>query len=287
MTTLGTSESRTSVTKTARLLSRATAPARVLPTFVVIGSAKAGTTALARYLQSHPDVLWSSRLEVHYFDASFDRSTNWYRAWFPLRSQVRRHERATGRPVAVGEKSPSYLVSPGADQRLHALLPDARLVVALRDPVERAFSHWRMKHSDGSEPLSFEDAVRSEPERLAATGGSVAGRRRMEGMDGSYLLRGRYADHLERWLALFPQEQLFVYRSEDLAAEPARWGAQICAHIGVDPAHFDVDALPRANVGVPATLDPAVREQLATHFTDDDARLLELTGVSYFHGSRA
>src|SRR5215470_750369 len=126
---------------------RATASARALPDFLIIGAQKAGTTSLYAYLTAHRDVRPAGRKEVHYFDLGFtagaELGEGWYRSMFPLRARLALDGRRTGRPVRTGEASPYYLFHPAAPQRAAALVPEARLLVLVRDPVERAWSHYR------------------------------------------------------------------------------------------------------------------------------------------------
>ena len=143
-----------------------TAPARALPDFVILGAQKAGTTSLYAYLCAHPDVRAAARKEVHYFDLNYARGATWYRSMFPLAAGLAR-ERRGGRRVLVGEASPYYLFYPLAAERAGAVVPSAQLIVLLRDPVERAWSHYRHEVKAGREPLEFEAALAAEPTRLA------------------------------------------------------------------------------------------------------------------------
>jgi Sulfotransferase domain len=272
------------VTATARrAFARMTARSRALPDFVVIGSQKAGTVSLASYFRDHPDVFWPDRKEIHYFDWSYDRSLSWYRAWFARRSELDAHWRATGRPARVGEKTPDYLVIPDGPARVKAALPDARLVVSLREPVSRAHSQWSMNLRQGSETLSFPEAIAAEDARLA----SVDHTKRLRGshyFKHGYMMRGRYADHLERWFEAFDRSQILVYRSEDLYADPGQWLPRILEHVGVEVSSAASMELPHANTGDRRDLDPALREQLVAGFADADARLQDLVGLSYYQG---
>ena len=198
-----------------RVVRRATASSWALPDFLVLGAQKAGTTSLGVFLHAHPDVFWTPRPELHFFDRDYDRGLSWYRSWFARRSAIEAHERQTGRPARVGEKTPSYVVLPDGPTRVAAALPGVKLVVSLRDPVSRAYSQWSMNMRTGRETLSFADALEAEPERLAAVDlrASVSGTPYLE---HGYAMRSRYAEQLERWLAHFERSQLYVYRSEDL-----------------------------------------------------------------------
>src|SRR5262249_27856015 len=136
--------------------------------FVIIGTQRGGTTSLYRYLIDHPDVAGAMLTkEVHYFDTNLRRGPGWYRAFFPTKAARDRHRRRTGRELVAGEASPYYLFHPLVPDRAHELLPDAKLVVMLRDPVERAFSHHGHEVELGYEQLGFAEALDREPERLA------------------------------------------------------------------------------------------------------------------------
>ena len=134
---------------------RATARWRPLPDFLVIGAQKAGTTALYAYLRWHPGITGPSWKEVSFFDRHWWRGEFWYRGQFPLRSGQR----------LVGEASPSYLFHPLAPERVRSLVPEAKLIALVRDPVDRAYSHYQHEVALGREPLSFEDALAAEAER--------------------------------------------------------------------------------------------------------------------------
>ncbi len=263
---------------------RLTASSRALPDFLVIGAQKAGTTSLGRFLQHHPDIFWVPRVEMHYFDRDYDRGLSWYRSWFDRRSVIEAHERRTGRPARVGEKTPAYLALPDGPARVAAVLPEVRLVVSLRDPVRRAYSQWSMNTRTGRESLSFVDALAAEPERLAAVdlAGGVSGTAYLE---HGYAMRGRYAEHLERWLAQFDRSQLFVFRSEDLYADPTTWTTRLLGHVGVDPSVVDGSAVPHTSADTGDPLDPATYDRLVERFAASDARLAELVGLSYYQPS--
>src|SRR5437773_8026085 len=190
---------------------RATSFARPLPDFLIIGAQKAGTTALYSYLRRHPHVTGPSWKEVSFFDRHYTRGEAWYRGNFP--NVIR------ARGALVGEASPSYLFHPLAPERVAALVPDARLITLVRNPVDRALSHYHHEVALGREPLAFEEAIDAEPERTRGE------EERLVGEPGyfshawwnyTYLARGRYAEQLERWLALFPPDQVLVLASYDL-----------------------------------------------------------------------
>ncbi|MGH2728638.1 MAG: sulfotransferase family protein [Actinomycetota bacterium] len=193
------------------------APAVRLPSFVIIGAMKSGTTSLGAYLTAHPDAYCA--LEPHFFDSNFERGLDWYRGYF----------RNAGDAAAVGEKSPSYMYHPLAIKRLAATLPNAKLVAILRHPVDRAYSHYWHERRLGHETLSFGEALRAEPERLRA---SPPGHCRFAYMD-----RGLYLDQLQRVTSLVPRERLLVLLFDELDREPARTFSSLCDFLGIEGSH--------------------------------------------------
>src|SRR5215216_7751234 len=138
---------------------RATAKLRPLPDFLVLGAQKAGTTALYAYLRRHPQIAGPSWKEVSFFDRHYARGESWYRGNFPSRPATWLARRRAGAEPIVGEASPGYLFHPHAPQRVATLLPNVRLIALLRDPVDRALSHYHHELALGRESLSFEEAI--------------------------------------------------------------------------------------------------------------------------------
>lgn len=254
----------------APLLGRLTASARALPDFLVIGAQRSGTTVLFDALSQHPDVRAASRKEVHYFDLNHGRGVAWYRAFFPLRR----------RGGVVGEATPYYLAHPLAADRAAAALPDLRLVAILREPVDRAWSHWRWNTAAGREHLSFAEALRVEDDRLR---GEEA--RLLAGDDASdqphqhvsYLERGRYANQLDRWSERFPAGALVVVRHEDLVGDADRTLTRVHAHLGLSGAPVAVPKWTPGGLG-PTTDERALAAEL---LGDAPAQLKERYGIRW------
>jgi hypothetical protein len=277
---------RTAAKRILRAYGVATSPIRPLPDFLIIGAKRGGTTSLFRYLLEHPCVapLFPSaqRLKgAHFFDVRFDRGTAWYRSHFPS-LPYRGVVRATrGCEPQAGEASPYYLAHPAAAARARKVVPGARLIVLLRDPVDRAYSHYRERVRHGDEDLSFEEALDREPERL---NGEVERLIRDPHYHShahehhGYVAQGLYAEHLGRWLDLFPRSQLLVLFSELLFADPAGVYADVLRFLGLRP--WEPDGYPALNFHPPREdMRPATRERLARFFASHDARLPELLGV--------
>ncbi len=242
---------------------------RALPAAVILGAQKSGTSSLHQHLTRHPGVIAPLRKEVHYFDLNFARGEDWYRAHFGR----------VGDPGVNIDSSPYYLFHPAVPQRLQALLPAARLIVLLRDPVGRAHSHYWHERDKGRESLGFEDAIDAEDGRVAAAHARLAdgtlGYSR-EHQHFSYLSRGRYAEQLERWFERFPREQLIVLRFEDLARDPLGVLNATLGFLGLAPAA--AVTMEARNARSYPSMNPATAEQLKAYFAPHNRRLEALLG---------
>ena len=250
---------------------RATAKLRPLPDFLILGAQKAGTTALYAYLRRHPAITGPSWKEVSYFDRHYARGPSWYRGNFPNLLRARGE--------LVGEASPSYIFHPLGPERVKALVPEARLVALVRNPVDRALSHYHHERALGREALSFEEALAAEDERLRGEEERMLADPRYfssEWWSHTYQARGRYAEQLERWLAVFPAEQLLIVPSDDLAADPAGTHARVLEFLGAPPHRLD--AYPRVYEREYEPMRPETRARLTAEFEEPNRRLYGLLG---------
>ena len=256
---------------------------RMFPDWLLIGGQRCGTTSLHQYLVRHPGVGTAFRKEVSFFDANWPRGDRWYRAHFPTTLSRSWVQRKHGYPLMVGEATPQYVFHPAVPERVRALVPDVRLIVVLRDPVERAWSGYQLQRAIGVEPLEFEQALDQEPQRLAGEEARLLadpGYTSHAHRHFSYQARGMYADQLERWLALFPRDQLLVMDSAALFADPAAATARTFAFLGL-PDHpagsYPVAQNATRREGMPET----VRAMLRERFREPNRRLFELLGEDY------
>ena len=238
--------------------------------FIIAGVQKGGTTALFDYLGEEPGVSLSRVKETHFFD---DEAQAWptpdsgaYHAHFAL---------FDGRPR--GEATPIYLYWPGSLERICAYNPATRLIVMLRDPVQRAWSHWKMEYARGVETRAFAWCIREGRQRLFDA--EPWGFHR----EISYVERGFYGEQMARAFSLFPREQVMVSRAEDLRADPAGVLAKVRAFLGLAPS---ADPAPReSNVGrqmdYGSDLTAADVAHLRSVYARDLERLADLTGVRF------
>jgi hypothetical protein len=242
---------------------------RALPGAVILGAQKCGTSSLHNYLTQHPGVIAPLRKEVHYFDVNFARGEAWYRGHFGRQDE----------PGLNLDSSPYYLFHPAVPRRMHELLPGARLIVLVRDPARRAYSHYWHERDKGREDLSFEAAIDAEPERLGRAAELLASgelERSREHQLHSYLARGRYAEQLERWLGFYPRDRIHVLRFEDFAQDPLAGLNGTLAFLGLPPAGR-VSLEPRNARRYPP-MDEATMVRLRAYFEPHNLRLEELLG---------
>jgi hypothetical protein len=273
---------------------RATKRFRILPTFLIIGAQRAGTTSLDQYLAAHPEVsrprtgkggaVWNK--ELHFFDDRFSLGVDWYRTSFALSASQRLAE-LRGCQLITGEATPSYLLHPLVPGRVAESLPDVRLIALLRDPVERAYSHYQLMRRKGLEKLSFAEAITAEEERLADEEGRILadpGYRARKYRRFSYVKRGLYAEQLERWFEHFPREQLLVLRTEDFRARPAEIYAEVLAFLGLQSYTLEEFVVHNRPETAPAPIEPQLRARLEERFAEPNARLADLLGRDFGWG---
>lgn len=228
------------------------------PTFLVLGAQRCGTTSLFRLLQQHPQIDAPAKKELHFFDNRFHKGLSWYQKQFP---------EPCGSEVISGEATPYYLFHPLAPARVRAHYPTIKLLVVLRNPADRAYSHYKWAVSKENEPLSFNEALNAEEARVATARLSLlTGQPSFSHQKHTYLSRGRYLEQLHRWFELFPRDQFLILRSEDLFADPQ----PVLDHVWdfLELAPFTPPALERQKSSEKGAMDPAQRQQLIEYYRD-------------------
>ena len=253
---------------------RLTAPVRMTPAFLICGAQRSGTTSMYRTLSQHPAILKAvGHKGVHYFDTNYDRGMSWYRAHFPLQATAWRIGRSTGLKPMTFESSPYYLFHPLAPQRIANDLPGVRIIVLLRDPVERAYSAHAHEIARGYETEPFERALDLESSRVTGQSEQFLAdprHRSHEHQHQAYVARGRYVGQLERMAAAVGRDHLHVVDSDDFFADPEPAWREAVEFLGLPASPVPVfdrhNARPRSPM--PETLRARLRESFAA---DDDA----------------
>ncbi|MER7167809.1 sulfotransferase domain-containing protein [Micromonospora sp. NPDC000207] len=268
-----------------------TAARRPLPDFLIIGTKRGGTTSLWNYLIQHPLVprlfpAWNTKAS-HYFEEHWNRGEAWYRSHFPTERQRAALAARHGGPTRVGEAAPLYMFHPLAAQRVAALMPQVKLIVLLRDPVERAYSHWKERRTHGIEPLDFPAALAAEPERTAGERDRLIAEPEYfsEPYDWyTYRARGRYLEHLEPWLDRFDRNQLLFLPSEDLYRDARATYTRTLDFLGL-PDH-DLPNFKVYNDRRSSPLDPQVRAELTDYYLPHNEALEQRLGLIFDWGAR-
>ena len=261
-----------------RGLRRVAPGARSEPSFLIIGAQRSGTTSLFRYLAQHPQVVPPLVKEVQFFSSSaFLKGPDWYRSNFPTTRdmQGRANQGAT---AVTFEATPYYLFHPLAASRVAAALPNAKIIVLLRNPADRAFSHYLHSVQRGIEPLGFDEALRAEEERLAGEAMRMGSDERYDSQRYrafSYFARGVYVDQLTEWERRFSREQLLVLESEAMYRDPSATYRRVVEWLGLapwEPPTFDV--FERSNT-VRNEMAASTHGQLARDYAPHNQRLRE------------
>jgi hypothetical protein len=256
-----------------------------LPDFLIIGEAKTGTTFLYYLLTRHPYVEPAATKEVHYFDRrlkSFQGNLDWYRSQFPPPTWKE------GRRVITGEASPYYMYHPHAARRASEVVPEARIIALLRNPVERSYSEYQHKVRAGNETLSFEEATASEEERIRGERERLLANERVGSpsfRNFSYLSRGIYVDQLQEWQKYFGRDRMLVLGSENLFANPVETLNQVTEFLELprwEPE--DVEALSTPDSRHEASYDsmsPETRRRMEEYFRPHNQRLYDFLAVDF------
>jgi len=244
------------------------------PAFIIIGAQRGGTTSLYHYLIQHPNVVPGLKKEIHFFDLHFDRGKGWYEGHFPLRRTQNQ---------LTGEASPYYLFHPHAPRRIAQTYQSIKLIVLLRDPIDRAVSHYQLQVKLGNESLPFEQALQQETARL---NGEIDKMKADEDYKSrphrlfSYLSRGKYAEQLEHWHQYFTEDQLLILKSEDLFQSPQKAFSEVLTFLRL--SSFQLRYFPILNKNSNDTqLHPDMRVQLEEFFAPHNRVLATRYGIQF------
>lgn len=191
---------------------------RLLPDFFILGAQKSGTTSLHHYLIRHPYIRMPRIKEVHFFDENFSNGTKWYRQHFPTFFPKYRAKFIHKKEFLYGESTPYYLFHPLVPERILRTCPEAKFIILLKNPIDRAYSHYQHERKRGFEPLqSFESAIEAESDRLAGEKEKIIADGNycsFQYMHYSYLSRGHYAKQIQRWFQVFPRNRFLIMEAE-------------------------------------------------------------------------
>jgi hypothetical protein len=254
--------------------------ARMLPGFLIVGEERCGTTSMFHVLRQHPAIFNGTlpRKEMHYFDHKYAHGLGWYQCHFPLTARTRLAARDAGVTPVAFEATANYMFHPLAPERIHRDLPGVRLLVLLRDPVERAYSAHAHQTGFGYETEPFERALELEDQRVDGEIERIVTDPTYHSFAHdhyTYRARGHYAEHLERLEKIFGRDRIHVVDSDGFFADPAPAYDQVLRFLGL-PLHTATFTPQNARPRAP--MPDRIRVQLEEHFAPHDERLTAWLG---------
>jgi hypothetical protein len=255
---------------------------RVLPDFLIIGAQKCGTTSLYNNLTRHLNVRPAFVKEVRYFNNHFDKGINWYKAHYPSILYKFLINKLNGHDFITGEGEPSYLPNPIVPQRVFDLIPEVKLIVMLRNPVDRAYSHYNHRLHNGREKLSFEEVVKLDKEKLKNGWENLetGDYKRLGTMHYSYLPRGIYINQLKIWMDIFPKEQFLIIKAEDFFSDTATIFNKVLEFLNLP--YSDLVTFKKSNTGkYKKKMSATMRQDLINYFYPFNQRLYEYLDTDF------
>jgi hypothetical protein len=256
----------------------------VLPDVLIIGAMKSGTTTLFDMMCEHPGFLAPLTKEIEYFTnpRNFSRGVGWYRAHFPSRRAMQRSSRALGYKVVTGEATPG-MSTPFYATNARDVVPAARLIVTMRNPVDRAWSHFQhMRRIYRSDATTFMEAIKADLDAYYRGEALTPENFRREWprlVIRNYVQRGHYAEQIEHWLDHFPRDQFLFLNFDDWRRCPSQAANAIARFSGLPEHSFTYR---KSNTGSYDESMPAqCRRLLTAHYRPHNRRLFDLLGEDW------
>ena len=255
-----------------------TGPIRSLPDFIIIGTARSGSTSLYYNICQHPCVLSAAYDELGYFDSNFHLGLNWYRSLFPtlFSKWILKQKKQF---AITGEDTPFYIWNPLVAKRILKIIPNIKLIVLFRNPVDRAYSNYHLGVRAGSEKLSFEDAIQMELKKLDKINDEIEQDVNKYTTPRSYIAKGFYADQLKIWLELFSSEQLMIVSTEDLESNPQKTLDRIYNFLKIPKNHRLIPE--KQKIAAYPKMKNKTREFLIDLYKKNNAELFTMIGQKF------
>ena len=246
---------------------------RVLPNLVVIGVVRSGTTSLYHYLSQHPSIIKSAYDELGYFDSNYDLGLNWYKSLFPTIFEKKKVEEKNGKFITY-DVTPFYIYNEKVPKRIQKIIPDSKLILILRNPVDRAYSNYFITKQN----KKFEDIISEEKETL-----KIIDQKNKEEyykfVHTSLLSRGFYAEQLEKWFKIFPRNQILIIKSEDFAIQTNKIMNEIFNFLGLE--NFNILDDSKKNKIVYEPMKEETRRELIEYFRPYNEKLYSMINRNF------
>ena len=266
-----------------RIFRRMTASFRVLPNFLIIGYPKCGTTSLHFYLSQHPSMGETSKKEIHFFSVMFDKGLNWYKARFPTVFDKKQIENKRHLPFITGEGSVDYVTNPFTPKRIKEIIPNVKLIVILRNPIDRAYSSYHASVRDGGEfEDTFEDAIEHDQERFEVLKKRIIGNQlndhTLNLMQIPHLSIGKYINDMPKWLELFAN-QLLIINYDDYVESKKKTLENVFKFLQIP--NFEIKDATNRNVGKYKPMNPKTRQKLIEYYEPYNEKLEKLLNMKF------
>ena len=260
----------------------------VLPNCLIVGAQKAGTTSLYEHLIRHPDVWPPDCREINFFNDKWLEGENWYRARFPNKLIKFWSLNIANRPFVTLESTPVYFIDKNTPSRVAELIPNCKLIFLLRNPIDRAYSHWRMNVRRKFEELSFEEALAKEEERIAPDIEKAQESSFLATNDCNlalyyYKYRGLYLERLQPWFNIFPKEQIKIIKSEDMWKDASKYH-ETFKFLGLLKDKQQVEKFQKfygTSSKMSSNIDQKIRDTLREYFREPNQSLYHFLGQNF------
>ena len=263
-----------------RRYSGITAPFRVLPNFLVIGVGRGGTTSLYEYLGQHNCITKSAYDEIGYFDDNFHLGVNWYRSMFPTKYEKQKIIKKFGKFLTY-DVTPWYIRRPWTANRIKTLLPSAKIISVLRNPVDRTYSHYHLTCREKGTTKSFEEIIDEEIKKIDNYDDNLKNSPKYyeDFVQNSYIARGFYLEQIEYWLKVFDKKNIMIISSEDLAKNTQETLNSIFGFLGLE--NQIIPNLQKTNVAKYPKMKDKTRKTLENYFFIHNENLFNKIGKNF------
>ncbi len=245
---------------------------RVLPNFMVIGVGRSGTTSLFNYLEQHPSIVKSSYDEIGFFDDNFHLGMSWYRSMFPT-IFTKFLVKLKTKHFMTYEVTPWYIRRPWTARRIKNIFPNIKLIVVLRNPVDRTYSHYHLSKQN-NENREFKEVIEEDMNNISTWNIDEKNDNYFsEQVQNSKLARGFYYEQLVPWYDIFSKEQIIIIPSEKLASETQRTLQDVFKFLGLPD--YNIKNTKKVNVSKYEKMDEQTRNILIDYFRPYNEKLFE------------
>lgn len=255
-----------------------TSSIRVLPSFIIVGAVRCGTTSLYYNICEHSSVLPASYDEIGFFDSNYELGISWYKSMFPTKFEIKKIKSKTGNSI-TGEDTPFYFWDKKSIQRIKKNIPKIKLIVLLRNPIDRAYSNYHLGVRLGSESLSFEDSIKKEIQLLEKENSFENDEIKKFLRPRSYIAKGLYYQQIKNWFDVFSKDQILVLNTENLSDKPNQTLKQIFEFL--DLPNEKIQNIQNRKVGNYQKMNKDTREYLKKIFKPQNEKLFKILGREF------